>query len=377
MPHFLQVFSLILGCTLLSLSGTVYANVISVTASPSSVSLPARGTATVNITWLVNRTDAALVNSPVTRIVSSPSAILQIGGSTVATVGGLISTTSTLLFGQTEKVRVNDRLILSSALVRRIASSPSGSVHIIRTFSDTQNPNSGQIKVFSGSGNSGPLAIRRIDLAFANKSRTDVVYKGDSIRAVVDLTFRSSGTLRGEWRLVDPTASLGSSGGRVLQVVRKSLVSSGEGQTRIISPPLPTNKKGLYLLAFAIQDADSALDIPTLRYFVLDNKGKSLATIPLEIKVLSPENGIDLNKKTVFSWQKIQHAHAYQVELFNKGGDVPITGKLVPANHLKLSLSALTFQWLKSGYEYSWQVRAFGAKGEVIGKSPLQTIKMP
>lgn len=375
--HFLRVFSLILGCTLLSLSSTVYANVNSVTASPSSASLPVRGTATVNITWQVSRTEPPpSTTGPViiTRTVSSPTATLQIGGATVATVGGLISTTSSLLQGQSGTVRINDRLILSPALARRIADSPAGSVRIIRTFSDTQTSGSGQVRVFSGGGNSGSLTVRRIDLAFENRARTDVVYKDESIRAIVDLTFRSSGILRGEWRLVDPTASLGSSGGRVLQIVQKSLVSSGEGRTRIISPPLPTNKSGLHLLAFFIQGTDTALETPVLRYFVLDNQGNSLATAAPEIKVFSPGNGADLNRNTVFSWQAVQGAHAYQIELFNKGDNVPITGKLVHATDLKLSLSAVSLQWLHPGYEYSWQVRAFGAGGAIIGKSALQTL---
>lgn len=370
----LQAIKFALAFLVVALSGSAYADISSVSPTPSSATISAKDTALINVVWRVTRTDPA----GGTRTVSSPTATLQINGTTVATLAGTLTRQSTLGGGQTATLIFNESLSLNTALARRIAKSPAGSVRIIRTFDDTLAvPVASQIRLFTGAGNSGPLTVRRIDLAFDNKSRSDVVYKDETIRAIADIAFRSSGILKGEWRIVDPTASLGRSGGRVLSVIRQNLVSSGEGRTRIVSPPLPTNNNGLYLVSFSIQDENTNFEIPVLKYFVLDNKSASLTSAPIEINILSPSNGADLSKDTVFTWQGINSAQAYQVELFNKGDNIPLTGKLVPATDLKLSLSALSLDWLESGYEYNWRIRAFGAGGILIGQSEFQTLYMP
>lgn len=369
-----------LALSLFALSAATYADVNSVNTSPSSINVAAKGVTSVNVVWNVNRTEtvgAPSTGGPIPRVVSSPSAILQIGGATVATLAGTVSQTSTLSSGQSTTVRINETLSINPALARQIATSRVGNVRVIRTFSDTQRVSSGEIRLIASLGSQGPLAVNRIDLAFENKARTDVIYNGDSVHAIADISFNSSGILKGEWRIVDPSASLGSGGGRVLQIIRQNLVSSGQGRTRIVSPPLPTNSNGLYLVAFAVENGNTHIETPILRYFVLDKKGSTIASTPSDIAVRSPADGAELSSETLFIWNKVNGANAYQVELFNKGDDIPLTGKLVPATDLKLALSAISFEWLEPNHEYNWRVRAFGKDGQLLGQSKFQTIYMP
>ncbi|MBL4621865.1 MAG: hypothetical protein JKY89_05655 [Immundisolibacteraceae bacterium] len=159
-------------------------------------------------------------------------------------------------------------------------------------------------------------------------------------------------------------------------MVRKNLVSSGEGRTRIISPGLPTNENGLYLLAFYAEVSDSTFDTPVLRYFVLDKSGIQALPNISKIDVVAPGINSPLAKETSFIWQKIEGASAYQVELFNKGDDIAISGKLVPASFVKLSLSSFSLEQLMPGYEYHWKVRAFNYQGQVIAESEPRLILM-
>lgn len=367
--HWFQLIKFIVAALALTINTTAYAAVNSVKPTPSSVSISPTniGATTINVTWHVNRTELL---APVLRTVISPTASLQLNGSTIATVGGTTSKTSLLALAQSATLSFNESFIISAALARKIADSPPGSLKIIRTFTDdNQIFITGAIPLSSGAGNSGSLAVHRIDLSFENQARTDVVYKNEQIRAVVDISFRNNGILKGEWRLIDPTSSLGNVGGRVLRVVRKNLISSGQGRTRIVSPPLPTNENGLYLLAFAVDSSDSNLETPVLRYFVIDENTNQHAVKLSNITTLSPRNLAELSSETVFSWHKIEGAQAYQVELFNKEDDVPITGKLTPASISQLSLSSFSREQLIAGYEYSWQVKAFDSNGNVVGKS--------
>jgi len=371
--HILVTISLIVAIILATLSNSAFADINSVSTSPGTVTVPAKGIATINIVWQVNRTETA---GPATRIVSSSTAELQLNGSTIATVGGNISTSSTLNNGQTATVLLNESLTFNAALARRIAASPPGSLRILRLFTDTTGRvATALVNVYTGSSNSGPLAVRRIDLAFENSARTDVVYKDDAVHAIADIAFRSSGILKGEWRIVEPSASLGSSGGRVLRVVRQNLVSSGEGRTRIVSPALPTSNNGLHLVSFVVEDTN--IEIPILRYFVLDNQNASLGSEPSELIILSPNDGLVLHPDTTFKWQTVAGAQAYQIEIFNKGNAVPLTGKLVPASESKLILSPLSFDWLTSGNEYNWRIRAFGIGGKLLAQSKLQSLYLP
>ncbi len=374
MCHFLVNISLVLIIAVGLYSSAAYANITNVTGTPSTVSVPAIGNANINITWQVFRTNITAG----TAVTSSPTALLQIQGTTVATLGNQLSRSSNIPVSGVETLQFRETLTISAALSRRIANSPSGSVQIIRAFDDQQQtpPVTSQIRVASGQNNNLNLTIRRIDLSFDNQARTDVIHQGESLRAIVDLSFRSSGVLKGEWRLIDPSASLGQSSGRILQVVQKNLVSSGEGRTRIISPPLPSQQTGLYLLAFAVQQDIGGVETPILRYFVLDKTRNSLSETA-SIETLSPPNRAPLSNSTVFSWKPVENAHAYQVAIFNKGDTVPISGKLITAQYQQLTLSDFSRDWLLPNYEYSWRVRAFDQQGNLIANSPIHHLTVP
>ncbi|MFD2206531.1 hypothetical protein [Kiloniella antarctica] len=355
----------------LALPLTAQANVSSVNVSPARVNVPVKGASSLSITWNVTRFEPT---APATVPVSSQNALLQINGVTVATLGGTLFKQSTLAPLASETLRFSEVLPISAALARKIAEAPAGSVLISRAFTDTQLAGVGRVRIFAGAGTSGELSINRIDLHFENDSRTDVIPKGDSRRAIADINFRSSGVLRGEWRIIDPTASLGSARGRVLQVVRQQLVSSGQGRTRIISPVLPTTKNGLYLITFSVENADGISELPVLKYFVLEGAGNAPED---NLSALSPGNGARITANTIFSWENIPGALAYQVEIFQPGGTKIISGKVVPGNELKLQLSEFSLSNLASGESYDWRLRAFDKKGHVIGSSPRQLIYKP
>ncbi len=352
------------------------ADVDLVTTSPTTASISAKRAETISVTWNVNRTEAVGdgTGGPAIRTVSSSSATLQINGLTIATLEGSLSKDSgNLVAAASETITFSETLDISLPLARRIASAAPGSATIQRIFTDTQRAETGNMKLFSTLGAVGPLAVRRIDLHFENDARTDVINKGDTIRAVADVNFLSNGLLRGEWRIVDPTASLGVGTGRVIQVVRQQLISSAEGRARIVSPPLPTKENGLYLVSFSVEDTDSNIETPILRYFVLEGHDD---VPPINLSVLTPGNGVYVSEETEFSWKMVAGASAYQLEILEKNNANPVAGKVVPGTDLKLSLSALTFDNLVSGKIYDWRVRAF-ANGQAIGQSELQTLHVP
>lgn len=376
MRLWLVVFSLLV---LIAGAGTqAQADVNSVNASPSTITLPVTSPTSFNLVWRVSRTESAsAAPGPFSRQVSSPNAVLQINGTTVATVGGMLSQTSVLSSGQSATLNFNEVIEVNIGLARRIAESPAGSVRLVRSFNDSQTSGTGSVALYSGGSSAEGLVVRRIDLTFENSARTDVIEKNAELRAVANITFQSSGILQGEWRIIDPTASLGSSGGRVLQVVRQSVISSGEGRTRVVSPLLPSGQQGLYLLAFSVQDTTAQIDIPILRYFVVDGTSPQPRTELDTITLEQPVDNARLDAETLFTWQPVANAHAYQVEVFESQQRLPVTGKLVPSTELKLALTSTTLEWLSPSSTYLWQLRAFDSQGNVIAISPKRTLHTP
>lgn len=306
--------------------------------------------------------------------VSSSIAQLRVNGTIVATVGGALSKTSTLASGQTANVLLPEILSITPAVANTIATAAAGTVTITRTFTDTETTGVGTLQVAAGNSAAGNLSVRRIELSFDNNSKTDVVRKGDRRQAVADVSYRSSGILKGEWRLADPSSSSGSNRYRVLKVVRQQLVGSGQGRARIYSPPLPTQKNGLYLVTFVVDTDDTSIQYPVLRYFVLEaRKGETVENLTVQ----APGNGVSITDKTVFSWPVVPGAIAYQIEILEKGTNELLAGKLVPSKDLKLSLEGFSISNLAPGKSYDWRLRAFAPKGNVIGVSPRRTLYMP
>lgn len=350
-------------------SNAAKAEITNVSPTPASINVPSVAGSTFSVSWRVVWHDH-LAGGNVT--INSPSATLQVNGQTIATLGSTLSQTTTTPPDQT--LTFTETMTITPAISRQLLKARAGTVKIVRTFNDgSALTGTGSVTLFSTAENAGALAVRRIDLSFENQSRTDVVQKGGPLRAVADVSFASNGLLRGEWRLVDPTASLGSGRGRVLQVVRQQLVSSGQGRVRILSPKLPTDLNGLYLLSFSVEDTTASINTPILRYFVIDGSGEGNV---MKMTQLSPTTGASVFNDTVFSWQAVADAKAYEVQIFELGQDTPVTAKIVPSQNTKLTLSALSFEDLVSGKSYEWRVQAISTN-QIIAASERRKIIMP
>jgi len=221
--------------------------------------------------------------------------------------------------------------------------------------------------------------------------------KGASPRVKANLSYTGSGVLRGVWEIAEPSSTVGTAVFHPLTYVRKFL--SQVGQITIYSPHLPGNMTGLYLVRFRITEPQPAFDAPVIRYFI--NAAKH-AVKPVRMDIISPKNQARISEDTRFSWQQLNGARAYLLELFvpaaanpdqpatntteesikslliPKGGldgGLPVSGMLIPANQTILSKLAQTN--LEAGHRYLWRVRAIDASGHVIGESPLRAIQVP
>lgn len=195
------------------------------------------------------------------------------------------------------------------------------------------------------------------------------------MRARARVLFRETGLLRGEWRIIEPAALRSGGRGRILSVVNQQLISSGRGNTQLFSPQLPSAQPGPYLVAFYADSLPVGQQPPTLRYFVLREEPQADNIFrPVEMTAMAPQDGETLKRETLFRWQPLAGAAAYQISVYQEGDREPLTGKLIPGDESQLQLSDMTLANLTNGSRYRWQVTAISHDGQVIGRSELRGI---
>jgi len=248
-----------------------------------------------------------------------------------------------------------------------------------------------------GLAGSGLTLLPESSLGTSEGALFKIFNKGASPRVKANLSYTGSGVLRGVWEIAEPSSTIGTPVFHPLTHVRKFL--SQLGQITIYSPRLPGHLTGLYLVRFRITDPQASFDSPVIRYFI---NARKLVVKPVRMDIISPANQTRISEDTRFSWQQLNGARAYLLEIFvpaaaNPGqpatntaedgiesllvpeagldGGVPVSGMLIPSNQTILSKLAHTH--LEAGQRYLWRVKAIGASGHVIGESPLRAIRMP
>lgn len=371
----------------------------------SGVSMPAAVPLTggaVQVRWTVQRTGPRTAGQPTT--VRSAGAELWAGGQRVASFPGTLQRISAPAFGAPETLVFSETLTVPASAMRAVARA-NGPAQIRRTFTDEGTfPGIGPVgsaasgqAVFSAAGNAqGALSLRRIELAFEDGSRTGVFRTGAALRAVADISYTANGILEAEWRVA--RADGGGNFERSLGIVRQPLASAGQGRTRLVSPELPDDMTGLYEVRLVVRQPQLNFDLPRLRYYIsAGDAARETGTLSL----IGPDEKAPVTAATVFAWQPVSGAQAYQIEIFadkrKPGGTGPrtadtapaflldvfdmetplVAGKVVPASSSRARLNEASLQYLESGETYRWRVRAIDARGQVIAQSRLRFLSMP
>ncbi|MFT5485253.1 MAG: hypothetical protein ACI9JL_003912 [Paracoccaceae bacterium] len=366
------------------LSGGAFATVNSVSVSPSAASIGTNG-GSIALTWSVNRTQPVGAASTTT----SPSATVVLNGQILLTTGSLSSRLSPVGAGVTETFTFSETISIPASVARRIARASGGGATISRTFTDSTGGAATQIvRLALNTGAAGAISVRRIDLAFDDGNRTRVIPRGNALRAIANLRFQGGGIFAGEWRVSVQDGVRGSGFERRLAIIRQPLSGAGNGATRLVSPPLPVDRPGLYQVRLVPDNPTTGLAVPAIRYYVTPS---DLTRAP-ELKVSAPPAGSLLTADTRFAWTPVPRAAAYQIEIFETNGGpassdpnarllvgsdglTPLTGRVVPGTASQASIADLTMRHIPPGNAYRWRIRALGPAGEVLAISTFRQLR--
>lgn len=366
------------------------AAITSIIPTPGSTNVPLGGSTSVAIVWNV-----FTVNGP---FVSSPSGTFRISatGPTLGTVTHLL--TKPAAASRTSSVTFSEIILVPADVIYRAHKLGVSSFGFFRDFQDgdgfSGTPQGITLNITTPSA--AGFGLSRLALLFDNGAPVRLLGLNEPLHALAEINFTGSGLVQATWEVAGPSSTAGQPVYRPLTSVRQYLVGGNKQVLR--SPGLPTNSSGFYLVRLRITDPAPGFEQPVLRYFVSSGKpGEVVPILPIGLTAPAPQ--ALLTPDTLFVWEPIRGARAYQLEVYARAAaaddalpdlgdestiatptlpDTPaVTGMLVPGGQTRTSLSSVSRSHLQPGRRYLWRVLAIGGDGGIVGESLVREIRLP
>jgi len=232
------------------------AAVTSVAVSPASERVAPGRAAALAITWQVTTNAVGVVT-----VSSAAGQFLAPGGTVLGAVQAALSKSAT----GPGAVAFSETVTVPAGVLERARRDGHGQVFYRRSFSDGAAA-SGELVLRLASESAAAFALSRLALGFDEGEPVRVIGRGQELRARAEASHTGTGVLRGTWEVAGPQPDPRAPAWRVLSEVTQPL-ARGESAL-IVSPPLPADVSGLYLVRLRVQAPETAFDPPVVRYFV-------------------------------------------------------------------------------------------------------------
>jgi hypothetical protein len=377
--------AVLLGCAAAFAAGATWADITGVRSMPRQATLVAGGGTMLSVNWQVSTTPdhGSGVTSATSQIVDPTTGmVLQGTRAPLSADGG-------------GPFLLREVIALDDATVRSWLDQGLRRVVLERAFFDpaTGSTASGTVVLslsasrLQSTREAAPaeLTIASLRLEFDSGSNTAVTSLGDPLRAALTVQYSGSGMLQGRWQIAEPDSSEGAPLFRTMALVNTKLHATQE--SRLQSPPLPTQRAGKYLVRFCITSREAGEtaadahcpdpDLLVVATYHVQEPAESVGTI----SGISPDRQA-VSASTPFSWRPVQGAVVYQLQIFEGAGlegleptgRAPaeprfVAGMLLDAGTSSTPLSELARSKLRPGQRYRWRVTAHDDAGQTLGAS--------
>ena len=370
-----------------------------ITISPSGpISVQDNQVIGINITWSgSSESDGVMVPfGSAHRIFSNSGAFSDSQGNfSIVNTRRVATSVISLINNQEVPFSVRERLQIPRSVFFGVRKNSSTQFQYSRTFIDESGGSTPSVTATAlfqvTNSSSGALSVSQIDLRFSTNNLTEVVRVNEILAAYANISHAGSGIFDAVWEIATPASTSGTPIFTTIASVRKLLAA---GRNVVIeSPPLPTNLTGNYLLRLRTRSPDTDFDLLQLRYSVIPTNKPVVAVKKLFL--INPINNSVVTGDTIFNWEPITEAIAYQLEIIDADSielptiNSPSTsssnlkekkplsaGVLMPSEQQASKLTKLVLEHLKPGRAYQWRTVAIDNNGNIIGKSEYRLIKI-
>jgi hypothetical protein len=351
-----RIISLLL--ILLSLLIWVQTIEATITASPSSTTIPRGLQTTESITY--NITDNS--GSVCTQATSTSGQFIS-GANILGTLSTTIS--ATLIGTPSPSGTITETLVIPIRVIKKAEQIGVNRFQYRRSFAfsncqQTPPPSETiniQITVTTEAG--AEFRITRLQLYFENRRAEITIKKNQpSLRAYADIRFTGSGLLQGYWEV---------DGRRLTNVYRHLLYGRSVTIETPDIPPLPTFETGTHRVKFVITAPSQSIPFPEAIYFVTAEEFEEI----LPINLIFPQDKSDVEYSTItFSWEGKDRAVTYLIEFLERKDEKPIFSAFTRNSEYSLPLIVLKniFAPRKT---YLWRVKGFDTDNNKTAESSL------
>jgi len=373
------MFTLALLCLLATLAKAQMGTVTG-SNTPAQVAITASAHSQVNWSVVDN------INGPGSVVVGSSSGtFFAPDNSVLGTVNKPLQATRNVQVPGAVTFTFNEPLSIPQSVIRQAQEKGFGSFVYARQFTDfvDASTQSGFVTfAITGGGASGVLSVRRVEMEFDDGRVTAVMAPRAELRARAVISYNGTGLLEYSWEVASPPSTQGQPI-FVSLTSRKQYLLAGD-HVVLQTPNLPTGRNGDYLVRLNIAKPAPDFALPELRYAVNSSGQARSETRVAPLQVARPAPDAVLAPDTLFAWQAVNEAGAYQLELYaqpvrdtglpGSNPPPPVTGVLVPAENTQLTVGSLSRAHLRSGSAYYWRVVALSDKGRIIARSDFRRI---
>lgn len=366
-----------------SVSQYSYAEIIQLSGSNQPTNVSARENSQSQIAWRASQRSSMGGQATIS---SSVGEFYAVNGELLGRSTTPIQSSRLTQLRATTLFVLNESLTIPLSVIRAAQQAGSSQIIYQRSFVDSQGANirTAAVSFQISSGTiASQLLVNRIQMEFDDGRKNGVFGNQATFSASAYISYQGTGLLNYTWEIASPPSTNNVPVFFPL-ISRKQYLLSG-GQITLQSPALPSTTAGNYLVRLKIAGIRNSENIPTLRYTInksaINNPNRSVAKIiqksPLVDTLLVPA--------TEFTWNMMNGAAAYQLEIHTKPThninplaieqDKPITGVLIPANKTRMKVGKISRAYLIPGSTYYWRVVAINETGQIIGRSEFRRIK--
>lgn len=350
------------------------ASLIAATASPKHTSVNLGEGRTIKIRWVIS-TDSAHKEGAYS---AQAELIDSVTGSIIKSITSPLDTQE-----GAGPLHFEETLTITADEIKKWRDLGYRELFLKRVFSTTTEPPSSsetKVSISIDPSNTTPnWVLHDLQLTFKPQRFNPMIRQNTPLHVQASVGYSGQGKLKGRWLI----AKVGPESNAIVysQLAQTQRLLNKTEETFILSPKLPTQNRGKYIVRFCITEDNVSHSIEqasidklcpkpqfntALEYEIIASNHK-IEDIPQEAKILS--------ENTEFTWKPVKNTVVYELQIHKASREETITSPifhnrlLIPGSTLTTQLSTEIISTLIPGQHYTWCVTAYDQHGELIQQS--------